>query len=388
MVLINLTKLVKFIDIVNKTPKDVSQRRTRLVKAYDGLAADGDFTVSITLSTDAAIRLKEIILDDESGERRVSILDELINNLTDRTVFIPDSVMSKVYLIPSITKCINPTCREQLLVMCRPTRTAHIVSVFTVSCVLEGEVYRKSCQLCKTIYYYNYMETQDVYGNLKRSYYKSDECNEPYFSITNETFFEKALLSRLTEEIVTCNVQFTNWSICYNRLYSKDQRQMDHRRLIGVWLMYEMWRRIDVAFQVVRLLSRNIDVETVCESMYLKLREHVDKEWLSHNCKFCHTRLVVLDGDAKAYRTVCSAQPDKVITLGQLNKFIECARSPVSGKDKCLKHISDAGVDDKCERIDFGTLTRSRRIALGIDNDCVTSGEGCRKRENITQRME
>ena len=141
MVLINLTKLVKFIDIVNKTPKDVSQRRTRLVKAYDGLAADADFTVSITLSTDAAIRLKEIILDDESGERRVAILDELINNLTDRTVFIPDSVMSKVYLIPSITKCINPTCREQLLVMCRPTRTAHIVSVFTVSCVLEGEVY-------------------------------------------------------------------------------------------------------------------------------------------------------------------------------------------------------------------------------------------------------
>ena len=96
MVLINLTKLVKFIDIVNKTPKDVSQRRTRLVKAYDGLAADGDFTVSITLSTDAAIRLKEIILDDESGERRVSILDELINNLTGRTVFIPDLVMSKV----------------------------------------------------------------------------------------------------------------------------------------------------------------------------------------------------------------------------------------------------------------------------------------------------
>jgi len=80
MVLINLTKLVKFIDIVNKTPKDVSQRRARLVEAYNGLKADGDFNVSITLLTDAAIRWKEIILDDESGERRVSILDELINN--------------------------------------------------------------------------------------------------------------------------------------------------------------------------------------------------------------------------------------------------------------------------------------------------------------------
>ena len=72
MVLINLTKLVKFIDIVHKTPKDVSQRRTRLLKAYDGLEADADFTVSISLSTEAAIRLKETDLDHEVYERRVS----------------------------------------------------------------------------------------------------------------------------------------------------------------------------------------------------------------------------------------------------------------------------------------------------------------------------
>lgn len=386
MVLINLTKLVKFIDIVHKTPKDVSQRRTRLLKAYDGLEADADFTVSISLLTEAAIRLKETELDDEVEERRVAILEELINNLTERTICIPESVMSKVYLIPSITKCSNPPCCGKLLVICRPTRTENAVSVFTVSCVLEGEVYCKTCQLCKTIYFYNYMEKEDDQGIFIRSYYKSEESKEPYFSITNETFYEKALLSRLTEEIVTCNVQFSNWSTCYNRLYSTDQRPMDYRGLIPAWLMYEMWRRIDVAFPVVRLKSRNIDMETTCESLYPKLREQVDKEWFNHNCKFCHTRLVVLDGDAKAYRTVCSFQPQKVISPGQLNQFIECARSPLAGKDKCFKHISGAGGDDKSERLDFGKLTRSRRVALGIDIDYLTTEEGCRKRENITQR--
>ena len=58
----------------------------------------------------------------------------------------------------------------------------------------------------------------------------------------------------------------------------------------------------------------------------------------------------------------------------------------MTGKDKCLKHINGGKGDDKTERLDFGTLTRSRRIELGIDIDYLTTDEGCRKRENITQR--
>ena len=386
MVLINLTKLINLIDIVNKTPKEVSKRRTRLLEAYNELEADTDFTVSIKLSTEASIRLKEAYLDDEEHLRRVKILEELIANLTESKICIPESIMSKVYLLPSITNCTNPQCCGKLLVICRPTRTENSVSVFTNNGVLEGEVYRKNCLQCKTIYFYNYMEKEDDLGILIRSYYQAKESKESYFSITNETFYEKALLSRLTEEIVTCNVQFTNWSTCYNRLFRTDQSPMDYRGLIQVWLIFEMWMRFSIKFPVVRQKSRNIDIESTCEYLYPKLREKVDKQWITHNCQFCDTRLVVLDGDAKAYRTVCSFEPKKVITTGQLNQFIECANSPVIGKDKCCKHIVGGKGDYNSERIDFGKLTRSRRIELSIDIDYLTTDEGCRKRENITQR--
>ena len=193
-------------------------------------------------------------------------------------------------------------------------------------------------------------------------------------------------VSHLT--IVTCNVQFTNWATCYNRLSGTEKSPMDYRALIQVWLIYQIWRRFSVSFSVVRDKSRNIDIEEICASLYPKLRQIVDNLWINHNCQYCSTRLVVLDGDAKAYRTVCSFQPKKVIKSGHLNEFIECARSPLPGKDRCHLHIRETGNDITEERLDFGTMTRSRRKELGIDVNFLTTEEGCRKRENITQRTE
>ena len=267
-------------------------------------------------------------------------------------------------------------------------RTENNVSVFTLHRVCDGEVYRKICPTCKVIYYYNYWEKIDSNGPVIRSYYDIQCSQEPYFSVTNETFFEKKLLDTLTEEIVTCNVQFTNWATCYNRLSGTEKSPMDYRALIQVWLIYQIWRRFSVSFTVVRDKSRNIDIEEICASLYPKLRQIVDNLWINHNCQYCSTRLVVLDGDAKAYRTVCSFQPKKVIKSGHLNEFIECARSPLPGKDRCHLHIRETGNDITEERLDFGTMTRSRRKELGIDVNFLTTEEGCRKRENITQRTE
>ena len=267
-------------------------------------------------------------------------------------------------------------------------RTENTVSVFTLHRVCDGEVYRKICLTCKVMYFYNYWEKIDSNGPVIRSYYGIQCSQEPYFSVTNKTFFEKKLLDTLTEEIVTCNVQFTNWATCYNRLNGTEKSPMDYRSLIQVWLIYQIWRRFSVSFTVVRDKSRNIDVEEICASLYPKLRHIVDNQWINHNCQYCSTRLVVLDGDAKAYRTVCSFQPKKVIKSGHLNEFIECARSPLPGKDRCNLHIRETEIDTTEERLDFGAMTRSRRKELGIDVDFLTTEEGCRKRENITQRTE
>ena len=51
--------------------------------------------------------------------------------------------------------------------------------------------------------------------------------------------------------------------------------------------------------------------------------------------------MVVLDGDAKAYRTVCSFDAKKVVRKGELNEFQECAESPLPGKLRCGRHKMD-----------------------------------------------
>ena len=224
----------------------------------------------------------------------------MINNYTRSAIYKPDSNEIKIYLIPSQCQCLNHSCSGKELVLLRQSKTQNSVNVFTSNGVLEGEANRKQCDNCDSIYYHSYFEASDSYGSNIRSYYEKE--NEPYFSITNETFFEKKLLEQLTESVVTCNVQFTNWASAYNRLNSKAKGKIDKRRITDAWMIYSAHKRINVSFPVTRDKSRHLDVESICEVLYPKLRHHVDRKWFNHICHNCSTRLVVMDGDAKAYR--------------------------------------------------------------------------------------
>ena len=106
----------------------------------------------------------------------------------------------------------------------------------------------------------------------------------------------------LTEAIVTCNVQFSNWVSAYNRLKSCTNIKMDDRSLIDTWMIFSARKRMGVTFSVIRRKSRNLDVESVCAGLYPELRHCVDRKWLVHCCPRCSSRLVIMDGDAKAYR--------------------------------------------------------------------------------------
>ena len=288
---------MKFIAIIAMTPKEVSKRKVRLMEAYGNLEADTVDSVSIKMSAELE-RFQETHVDLEEIDMRCKILDQIIIDYTESNISLPTSIEFKTFLLPSITNCSNLSCSGRSLVICRPSRTENSVPVFTINCVLEGEIYRKICQMCKSVYYYNYFEMIENNG-LIRTYYTNSESKERFFSTTNETFFEKKLLETLTEEIVTSNVQFVNWSTCYNRLKSKDQSQMSVKLVIPVWVVSQIWKRISVSFPVERDKYRNLDIEAVCGHLYPRLRQHVDKKWLPHFCSKCCTRLVVLDGDAK-----------------------------------------------------------------------------------------
>lgn len=434
MVKINLSKLIKFIGVVSKTPRNVTKRKNRLIEAYNNLVSDTDDQVSIKMKAHLE-RFKETHLDLEESHRHNEILEQLIDDYTDSGIVVPESNNFKNFLVPSTSVCLNSRCLTEELFMCRPSRTENSIPIFTTNGVLEGEVYRKVCRCCNAIYYYNYWEVVNLDNQLIRTYYSSKK--ELYFSTTNETFFEKHLLEQLSEDIVTCNVQFVNWATAYNRLKSNGKSEISHKLVVPAWIIFSTWKRISVSFPVIRDKARNLDIESVCAYLYPMLRQNVDKKWFPHFCSNCSTRLgrasknltgkiglgllnscdpipiivpllikilthcfhnsyfkfhflmskVVMDGDAKAYRTVCSADVEKKKRKGELNEFLACQESPLPGKDKCLQHLNDESSVGK-ERLDFGMITRAKRKELGISIDVLTTEEGCRKREAITQRTE
>ena len=302
MVLFDLSVLARFGAIVAATPSEVSKRKLRLTEVYNNLKSDNIKVVSIRLSSNLE-RLRECHIDFETKERRQQIIDQLIEDFTNRHLNLDTVGEFKIFLVPQISSCLNPVCSSSDLKICRPNKAEHSVTVYCVDGIREGEVYRKECWSCKRIYFYNYMEDEDSCGNKIRSYYNDSASKQRFFSITNETFFEKKLLDYVTEEIVVCNVQFTNWVVCYNRL-NNSTRPVSYKLLIPVWLIYHMWKRMDLTFPVVRDNFRNLDVEKICEHLYPKLRELIDRKWISHVCDKCTTRIVILDGNAKVISTL------------------------------------------------------------------------------------
>ena len=85
----------------------------------------------------------------------------------------------------------------------------------------------------------------------------------------------------------------------YNRKNRNVDITLSYEQLIPAWLLYGVWKRIGLVFPVTRDMSRHLNIEWVCEYVYPKLRKHVDRKWIDHNCERCRCKIVVMDGDAK-----------------------------------------------------------------------------------------
>ena len=103
------------------------------------------------------------------------------------------------------------------------------------------------------------------------------------------------------------------------------------------------------------------------------------------------------------YRAVCASSGEKIERKGQLNEFTgkidnvhvfhvhsvicvpACAESPLPEQRYCLRHRDNIENPSE-ERLDVGRITRAKRVELGISIEELTSGQGCRKEENIAVR--
>ena len=62
-----------------------------------------------------------------------------------------------------------------------------------------------------------------------------------------------------------------------------------------------------------------------------------------------------------------------------------CAESPLPAQRYCLRHKDNIDNPNE-ERLDVGRMTRAKRVELGISIEELTTGQGCRKIENIAVR--
>ena len=62
-----------------------------------------------------------------------------------------------------------------------------------------------------------------------------------------------------------------------------------------------------------------------------------------------------------------------------------CAESPLPEQRYCLRHRDNIENPSE-ERLDVGRITRAKRVELGISIEELTTGQGCRKKENIAVR--
>lgn len=353
---------------------NVPNRSSKLIDEYLKLKPTTEDEVSIEIEAGLE-RIKEINVDDYDSNKKSQVLQQLIAKYSISQLKVPiDS--SKIYLVTSITNC-NLCKAASCLIVNKPGRKGISAVLYTETGPRWIEAYHKTCPSCSAVYYSSYSE----YQNMRRYYGEKLR----YFSVTQETFFETSLLDVLTEDLFLCETRFTNFCSKYNKLYIKQDAPPLHKnRLIHCWEIYAISKRIPVVFPIHRKSDRNLDFEKIFEYLYPALKNCIDTKWLCHRCTKCSSRLVVLDGDAKAFRSVCAAKGSKIVTKGKLNEFTACASSPLTGKLYCDQHMGEK-MGESIERLDT-RMTRARRRQLGLDVDELTTEFECREKEDITVR--
>ena len=377
--LVNLSKLLFLIQAIQVCPNGVPKRDEKLYNDYSSFKSTSDHIVSIQVSI-ALERLVETNLDSEDEKRRKLIVKDIIRTYSENSFRFPSN-QAKIYLVSPLTTC--NVCDNGTLVLVKPSRCGKGAVVYTLDGGKECELFHKYCTNCHSTIYSCYSEYR-VGGILHRKYLQSTDVR--YFGVTTETFFETTLFRSITEDIFTCHSRITNIVEKYNNL-TPGKIQLNKKRLFPAWIIFSINEKFRCEFPVLRDLHHNLDVDAVCEYLYPQLKSCVDDKWKEHECDGCRTKIVVMDGAAKLYRTVCAARGDKISNVGELNQFTACSNSPVNGLQFCKIHMDDKSGDVK-ERLDIGVMTRQRRRELGLDVEELTSTEGCRREENITVRSQ
>ena len=385
MVWINLSQLILLIKAVKSCPSVIPGRSEKIFVQFLDFDKKSDDKVSVEVPAELE-KMIEMDLENESDERKKKIVFYLIDKYTKSSFTFPEQP-TDLYMVSPLEICDR--CSGSLIFTRSGKKLGKGATVYTVSGPRPTQVYVKHCTDCLSSVYSCYTEWKEN-GVEMRQY---AGALQQFFSVTQDSFFEIKLLEDLTESVFTCSTRFTRWVEKYNRVHMKtgDQKpamsrfELNRQRVFPVWIVYSIHKKLKMTvFPVSRNADRSLDIETICCDLYPQLKQNIDSKWIHHKCKKCLSRVVIMDGDQKVYRTRCSWQGEKIASTGNLNQFSACAATPIPGKIFCQNHL-DSSAETLIERLDV-RITRQRRRELGLDLEELTSSEGCRKRECITQQ--
>ena len=293
MVLFNLSKLELLIDYIHNCPAGIPKRDEILFKTYTSFEWKSAHTISIEIPELEKIVEKHI--DDETSSCKKKIIQRVVHMYTVAPHQFPPRTATR-YLMPSGVHC--DVC-DGVLEIVRPSRKGRSVVVYTKQGPLTGVAFHKHCSRCDSDVYYNYHEFYFADEKMR----KYSNVNLPYFSCTQDTYFETDLLEELSEDLFTSDVRFSSFVTKYNRVYCKTSGPpLVRQRILPAWILHSIGKRIPLQFPVFRKEDRAFDIEECCKYLYPSLKQEVDARWLRHSCERCRSKLCVMDGNQKCYR--------------------------------------------------------------------------------------
>ena len=305
MVYINLSKLILLIKSVKECPIVIPKRCLLLFEQYSTFKKTSEDKVSVEVPVELE-KLIEIDVDMETDSRKKQIIFHLIDVYTNSDFSSPNQ-STDIYIVSPLEKCMK--CSGNLIFTRPGRRLGKAATVYTLKGPRTAKTYIKHCEKCLCAVFNCYTEWSEN-GTVMRRYNEFKTiCS--YFCCTTESFFEVGLLEDLEESVFTCNSRFVRWVEKYNRMHLKnydnqsiERFKLNRQRILPCWLLYSIHKRITVNFPVLRNSDRSLDIEAICCFLYPSLKKFVDQKWLNHQCERCQSRIVVMDSNAKLYRTV------------------------------------------------------------------------------------
>uniref|UniRef100_A0A7M5XKB2 Uncharacterized protein n=1 Tax=Clytia hemisphaerica TaxID=252671 RepID=A0A7M5XKB2_9CNID len=245
------------------------------------------------------------------------------------------------------------------------------VTAYDINQVTIAKSYHSRCKKCKRTFSYGFIDEKSGMRKLN--------VDRDYIMFNNVTAYSKRLMKYIDNMITIGAVSFEKLSEIVEGNWESNKINPD--RIEEAWFIYRILEFMNVFPEWPRhTSSKALDLESLCHFNFPEIKRMIDSLWINHICSEvgCKERFIVIDGNEKLYRFICSAEKKKVTgNKGEVNGYDMCIRNPIRGNQfkkserLCEEHLNGSS-GSTVEQLDIGPVTRSMTKSLPT---VITMGE-------------